>query len=221
MSGSRNDWLPPSRTARIAMARLWLTVFAENGTAWNISTAEITQLLDLVNDADDANARAEASQGSRVLIAVANEASDALGEFMRLIHRTKLFTPPLISSDFISLGLRPHDMEPTRQPIPTTVPEIEAITAVIRELTFRFREFGSRHWAKPEHVHGIEFRWEIKEGRPEHINQLATVENFSSGPFTLTFDENQRGKRVFFAARWLNSHLEGGPWSDIESAVIP
>jgi len=41
MSGRNKDWLPQNRAARIAMARLWVDVFVERGTAWNISTAEI------------------------------------------------------------------------------------------------------------------------------------------------------------------------------------
>jgi len=217
----RRDWLPANRAARIAMARLWLNVFAERGVEWGLAQSDINQLMLLTADAGDAELRAEASQGSRVLIAAANEAADALGEYMRIIHRTKLTSPPLVGSDRISLGLEPHDMEPTRAPVPTTVPEIEAITAVIRELSFRFRDFGSRRWARPEHVEGIEFRWEIKDGRPGHVHEIINVEVFSAGPFTLRFDENLRGSRVFFAARWLNSRKEGGPWSDIESAVIP
>jgi len=218
---STRDWLPSGRKARIAMARIWIDVFVERGAEWNISTAETNQLRLLTANAADADANADASQGSRILIAQANEAHEILGEYMRLIHRTKLFTPPLIGSDYISLSLRPHDMEPTETPVPSTVPEIEAITSVIRELTFRFRDFGARTWAKPDHVASIDFRWEIKEARPHHVEEIIGIEGFSSGPFTLSFSEEQRGQRVFFAARWVNSRREGGPWSDIESAVIP
>jgi len=221
MSGGNRDWLPQNRGQRIAMAHLWIEVFSVNGAEWNISTAEINQLRLLAANAEDANVRAEASQGSRILIAQANEHHEILGEYMRLIHRTKLFSPPLAGSDFISLGLRPHDMEPTETPVPTSIPEIEAVTSVIRELTFRFRDFGARRWARPDHVSGIDFRWEIKEARPGHVEEILGVESFSSGPFTLSFGEHQRGQRVFFAARWVNSRLKGGPWSDIESAVIP
>jgi len=221
MSGGNRDWLPHNRSQRIAMARLWADVFTENGAAWNISAAETNELRLLAANSEDANTRAEASQGSRVLIAVANEQHEILGEYMRLLHRTKLFTPPLVGSDYISLGLHPHDMEPTETPVPTTIPEIEVITAVIRELTFRFRDFGARTWAKPEHVASIDFRWEIKEARPGHVEEIIGIEGFSSGPFTLQFAEEQRGQRVFFAARWANSRRDGGPWSDIESAVIP
>jgi len=218
---STRDWLPQGRAQRIAMARIWIDVFTLRGAEWNISTAENSKLLLLTANAEDAHVTAEASQGSRTLIAIANERSEILGEYMRLIHRTKLFTPPLVGSDFISLGLRPHDMEPTPHPVPNTVPEIEAITSVIRELTFRFRDFGATHWARPEYVESIDFRWEIKEARPGHVEEIIGVEGFSSGPFTLSFSEEQRGQRVFFAARWVNSRREGGPWSDIESAVIP
>jgi hypothetical protein len=40
-------------------------------------------------------------------------------------------------------------------------------------------------------------------------------------PFTLSFDENQRGKTVYFCLRWENTRGEKGPWSEIVSGIIP
>jgi hypothetical protein len=37
----------------------------------------------------------------------------------------------------------------------------------------------------------------------------------------MTFDEDQRGKRLWFAVRWENGTVQKGKWSDIFSAVIP
>lgn len=43
----------------------------------------------------------------------------------------------------------------------------------------------------------------------------------NSPAHTLTFDENQRGKTVYFALRWENTRGEKGPWSQIVSSIIP
>jgi hypothetical protein len=40
-------------------------------------------------------------------------------------------------------------------------------------------------------------------------------------PLELTFDENERGKRVYFTARRESGTVKKRPWSDIFSAVIP
>jgi hypothetical protein len=37
----------------------------------------------------------------------------------------------------------------------------------------------------------------------------------------MTFDEDQRGKRFWFAARWENGTVQKGRWSEIFSAIIP
>jgi hypothetical protein len=37
----------------------------------------------------------------------------------------------------------------------------------------------------------------------------------------MTFDEDQRGKRLYFAVRWETGAVKKGNWSDIFSAIIP
>ena len=109
-----------------------------------------------------------------------------------------------------------HDNIRTPVPIPETVPEIEADSAVIRVVGLRMRDHGSKSWAKPEHVHSMDLRWGIADSRPGHVDQLPNMASTTSNPITLRFEEAERGKRVFYAGRWVNSKAECGPWSDIE-----
>jgi hypothetical protein len=37
----------------------------------------------------------------------------------------------------------------------------------------------------------------------------------------LTFEEDERGKKVYFAVRWESGAGKKGLWSDIYSAIIP
>jgi len=129
--------------------------------------------------------------------------------------------PPVSDLERDKMGIRNWDTIRTPQAAPTTVPEIEADTSVIRRISLRLRDFGATHWAKPEHVHGMELTWGIKDARPEHVGALPHFETETANPVVLTFEEDERGKRVFFAARWINNRAQGGPWSDIESAFIP
>ncbi|MDR1326304.1 MAG: hypothetical protein LBK00_09750 [Treponema sp.] len=43
----------------------------------------------------------------------------------------------------------------------------------------------------------------------------------TANPFTLKFDENQRGKQVYFCLRWESSTSLKGPFGEIYSAIIP
>ena len=129
--------------------------------------------------------------------------------------------PPVSDFDRDKMGIRNWDTIRTPQPVPSTVPEIETNSSTIRILSQRIREHGSQNWAKPDHVHSIELAWGIKDARPTHVGELPHLETITANPVELHFEEEERGKRVFFAARFLNNTAQPGPWSDIESAFVP
>jgi hypothetical protein len=216
-----NDWLPSSVEGRLTMAREWVEVLRQNFEDWDVQETEVDELRRRFTLAQlRVNENAPATSNS-VTVAAARAAMDSLVEYMRRIRLERLHNSLIPPAGLAALGLRPRDTTPTPQPAPSTVPEIEAITAVIRELRFRLRDFGSKRWGKPAHVHGFEFVWMITESRPAHVSHLANMVTGTRNPVVLMFEEGERGKRVFFAARWVNNTLQPGPWSDIESAIIP
>ena len=217
----RSDWLPGRTADRLAMAKTWNEQFLSRWEDWEFTEDErgdFSSMYALARKAFDDN---NSAKRGPVTAAALEIQMAALIAMMRDIKRRRLTAPPLTAADLASLGLRPHDTTPTPQPVPSSVPEIEADTSVIRELRFRLRDFGSKHWSKPEHVHGFEFVWLIADARPAHVSHLSNIVTGTRNPVVLSFDEADRGKRVFFAARWVNNTLQPGPWSDIESAVIP
>jgi hypothetical protein len=129
--------------------------------------------------------------------------------------------PPVTDLDRDEMGIRNHDTVRTPSPVPATVPEIEADSSVIRELRLRLRDYGAANWGKPAHVRSMELAWGIMDARPGEISAMPHLETETANPVVLTFEEEERGRRVFFAARWLNYKAQGGPWSDIESAIVP
>jgi len=129
--------------------------------------------------------------------------------------------PPVSDLDRDKMGVRNWDTTPTEQPAPATIPEIEADSSVIRVLSLRLRDHGATHWAKPAHVRGMELAWGIADARPGDVSFLPHLETATANPIVLEFTEEERGLRVFYAARWLNNTLQHGHWSDIESAIVP
>jgi hypothetical protein len=65
------------------------------------------------------------------------EAFDALAGFMRDFKRRYFLTPPLLDSDLISLGLKPHDTHPTPSPAPTAQVTVETSLVGRHELGVR------------------------------------------------------------------------------------
>jgi hypothetical protein len=155
------------------------------------------------------------------LTAEKNRVRTKLERALRAFINRYLRWPPVTDYDRDKMGIRNWDTIRTPSPVPTTVPEIETNTSVIRELSLRLRDFGAANWGKPDHVHGMELAWGIMDARPGEISLLPHLETETANPIVLSFEEEERGLRVFFAARWINSTAKGGPWSDIESAVVP
>jgi len=228
MSKNR-DWLPRKREDQLAMAKQWRGALLELGPdshpyseAWGVPEADMDDLALLIANAEDTLIRVKNTAArTHVTVVECNEAFKALVAKMRYIKKRFFYVPPLTNADLARLGLNPADMEPTKEHIPTTVPEIEFAVSVIRQLSIRYRDFGARSWTKPDHVHSVDIRWAVLDSPPSAVEALVNVDSKSSGPLVLEFGEGERGKRVYAAARWVNNTMHHGPWSDIESGVIP
>jgi hypothetical protein len=114
-----------------------------------------------------------------------------------------------------------YDRTLTPRPAPDSIPDIEIATPHPRTLRIKFRPEKGARWGKPEFVHGLECLWVIADAPPEKISDLLYSAFTTRSPLELSFDENDRGKRVYFAVRWESGTVKKGPWSDIFSAVIP
>jgi hypothetical protein len=84
-----------------------------------------------------------------------------------------------------------------------------------------FEKSNGHKRGKPAGQHGAEIRWDILDAPPARWDELIHSDIDTSSPFTLWFEHDQRGKTVYFAARWENTRGKKGPWSDIFSAIIP
>ncbi|MHC6204523.1 hypothetical protein ACYULU_15190, partial [Breznakiellaceae bacterium SP9] len=56
---------------------------------------------------------------------------------------------------------------------------------------------------------------------PEKIEDLLHSAFSTGTPLDLVFDEDKRGKRIYFAVRWESGTNKKGPWSEVFSAIVP
>jgi hypothetical protein len=59
------------------------------------------------------------------------------------------------------------------------------------------------------------------DGTPQNRDELNNHTMASRIPYSLLFDETERGKTVYGALLWQNERGIIGQWSEIKSAVIP
>jgi hypothetical protein len=79
--------------------------------------------------------------------------------------------------------------------------------------------------AKPEYYDGAVIVWDLWDRtsgnapvRPEDLNRHVLA---SRTPYTLRFDETERGKTVYVALCWQNQKGQLGPWSGMQATIVP
>jgi hypothetical protein len=130
--------------------------------------------------------------------------------------------PDVTDGDREDLGLPIYKPGRTPSPIATDAPDAEVDTSHIGRLNVHFFEKGHKHKkGKPAGQHGAEIAWIQRDTPPTRWDELLHSNIDTNSPFTLVFENDLRGKTVYFALRWENTRGEKGPWSEIMNAIIP
>jgi hypothetical protein len=181
----------------------------------------------LTEQRDDFTIKLEAAEDpstrTPLTVAAKNASRKTLEESVRQAVKEYLINNHLLTEeDFKGLGLPIHKTTRTPSPVATTYPEFFIDSSVIRRVTIHFFDQGkAKSKAKPAGQHGAEIRWAILDMPPASVADLIHSSFDTHTPFTLEFDENQRGKTVYFCLCWENTRGEKGPWSEIGNAIIP
>jgi hypothetical protein len=204
------------------MARDWQDVATANAQAWGIPAAVLTGLDGPIQAADAALATAQ-NETTRTPVATARckEAFDTLSAAMRDMKRRYFLTPPLQDSDYIALGLKPHDSTPTAGGTPTAQVTIETYLVGRHELGVRIvyaagnaddpANKGYRIW------YSVIAPGETPPARPEDLHKSFYTMRKKD---LIQFDYDDSGKTVYFAVQIENGGKQG-PWGPMVSALIP
>ena len=120
------------------------------------------------------------------------------------------------------MGLPIHKTTHTDAPVATKAPDFDVDTSVIGRVGINFYEKEAGHRkAKPAGQHCVEFAWVLADTPPTRWEELIHSAVDTRSPYTFVFENDQRGKTLYFALRWENTRGEKGPWSEIASAIIP
>jgi hypothetical protein len=132
-----------------------------------------------------------------------------------------LKNPVITDAQRIAMGLNVHDTKPTVLPVPTSRPELYIDVLDFRRLKIQFHDKGSSSKAKPYGINGAVIAYAVLDTPPADTGALTSAALATRTPHTLEFTEEERGKTVYVAMCWENEKGQRGPWSEIESAVVP
>lgn len=219
----KRDWLFNREPEFVSLCGKWKTGLgdAANVAAFGWNQTEVTAALTAVDDFLKAWAAFEADDSSKNRLKK-NEAKEAAKTAMRGFANTSIrFNKLMKDEDKLTYGLHPTDGTHTPSAVPTSFPEAEPDTSVIRQVTVHFWDSVTKKRGKPHGVHGAEIRWALLDHAPESVEELGKSSFDTASPCTLAFDEGERGKRLYFCLRWDSNTGLKGPYGEIYSAVVP
>jgi hypothetical protein len=217
-----NDYVPQSDGAFLEWSKPLITYAASHTAAFKLDEGALTAVQTQLAAYEAAFEAAQNPNRGKVDILAKNEARDALKTALRAFVKAYLTYNPAVSDiDKESMGLPLHDATRTPTPPPSTIPEIELDSSIIRQITVHFKNNGSGKRGKPQGVHGIELRWSLLDTAPSSVEALANSAFDTASPYTFSFDEADRGKALYICPRWENNKGNKGPWGEIVKALVP
>ncbi|MDR1584168.1 MAG: hypothetical protein LBS55_13105 [Prevotellaceae bacterium] len=132
------------------------------------------------------------------------------------------FNHAVTDEDRDGLGLPIYKDKRTPAPVATKAPDFDVDTSVIGRVGINFYEKDGDHKrGKPAGQHCVEIAWAILDTPPARWDELIHSAADTHTPYTFVFENDRRGKTLYFALRWENTTGQKGPWSEIQSAIIP
>jgi hypothetical protein len=203
-------------------AHNFITYAKANATRLGIPTLEFAVLEAYVANWDTDYAKAVAANHTTADVVQKNETREALETGIRaFVNQFIRGNPAVTEVDLANLGLPARDPHHTPVPPPSTIPEAEVKVPHPMVVEIHFRDEGSAKRGKPEGVQGAKIVYDLLDAPPATVKELTQSAFDPRSPFTLTFEENQRGKALYFALRWENAKGQVGHWSVIQKAIIP
>jgi hypothetical protein len=219
----KTDYLPSNPLTLLYKLQNINAQVSINHDLWGISLEEATSLLEPVSRfkiALDISENPETRTPSTIRHREEMREA-ALNVFRPFIQGRLYHNPKVTESDILLLGLPVHDHKPTPEPDPEEEPEIEVLPVLPGVLEAKFGGRGEKGHAKPKGMHGVEMRWVIAETQPVNWSELLNSEFATHSPLRLSFEGVDRGKWIYFAARWENTRGVKGPWTEIAGTLIP
>ncbi|MDR0582169.1 MAG: hypothetical protein LBG31_04300 [Prevotellaceae bacterium] len=193
-------------------------------TRFNFPEEVYQELSALVDDFTQKFERAIAPiTRTKAAVQEKNDSRKTLTKRLRTVVKEYLnFNHAVTDSDRDKLGLPIYKTTRTHAPVAAKSPDFDINTSVIGRVGISFYEKdGDHRRGKPAGQHGVEIAWVIAGTPPTRWDELIHSIVDTHSPHTFSFENDQRGQTLYFALRWENTRGEKGPWSPIESAIIP
>lgn len=215
------DFIPRKDSELVAWSSNFTNQITTHATEWEVTPEEVVELQTDNSDFSTLCEQTDSPASNSVLVTAKNTARDKLLKNIRKLVGFRLKNPVITDAQRVALGLHVRDTTHSSIPVPKTRPEIDIDVLDFRRLKVIFHDMGSDKKAKPYGINGAIIAYAILDAVPTDIALLTRSVLATRTPHTLEFTEAERGKTVYVAICWQNEKGEKGPWSEIESAIVP
>jgi hypothetical protein len=221
MSNYHGDYIPKKDSELVSWSANFTSKVAANATKWGILPEEVAELQDANDSFATLQKQADSPAKNSIVVAEKNAARKTLEGIIRTLAGFRLKNPIITDAERIAMGLHVHDATPSTIPAPHTRPELDIDVLDFRRLKVIFHDQGSDSKSKPYGVNGAVIIFAVLDAPPADHSALTRSVLATRTPHILEFTEEERGKTVYVAICWQNEKGEKGPWSEIESAIVP
>ncbi|MDR2410611.1 MAG: hypothetical protein LBE13_21210 [Bacteroidales bacterium] len=218
----RPDYIPQSGGKFLEWVRNLLLYIRAHAAEWGLDPSTVAEIERLLSIYEAAYEKAETPNRGSADVLAKNESHNALKKAARQYVKEYLINNHLVTDEDRKLmGLPIHDTKPTPAPVSTTPPKADVKQPSPAVVEVHFYDVESENRGKPPGQSGVEFAWVIADGKPADWDDLIHSSFCTRSPLRLSFKATDRGKTLYFALRWQNTRGLKGPWSEIESTIIP
>jgi hypothetical protein len=215
------DYIPQKDSELVAWSANFTAQIVANAPIWEIPHHEVNDLQTADATFAALHAQADSPTKNSVIVAEKDAARKVLKTKIRDLVGFRLKNPIITDTQRIAMGLHVHDTTPTNIPVPTTRPEIDIDVVDFRRLKILFHDMGSTSKARPYGTNGAVIAYAVLNTPPANPEVLTHTVLATRTPHILEFTEEERGKTVYVTICWQNEKGQRGPWSEIESAIVP
>ena len=141
---------------------------------------------------------------------------------LTLVFDTFLVNNPNISAaDKQAMGI--HEIKGKAKnplPDPSTEPIVEISNGAPLQHIVKMRNADTNRVGKPKGVGFLEICYKIGDPAPVELSDANEHQNIQKSGQTITYQLSQRGKMVYFFARWGTRRGKYGPWTLMFNAII-
>jgi hypothetical protein len=223
MSSPHRDYIPGNAAQfKAFMSHLLYYVSGKKANKeWeNIPEERVSALTAVFENFDMAYNSALKTTTHSNILARKEAQTMAVKELREFVNQFLRFLP-VTNPDRAEMGIPNHDNIRTDHTVVTELVDFVIHLRGIRELVVDFWIQGADHKAKPRHYDGAVIVWGVLDAPPLHTDDLIHHAMASRTPYTIHFDEADRGKTAYIALVWQNGRGILGQWSEFKGAVVP